>query len=92
MSDCDSTVDPDPKRFPNADCGVFGGWPYLAMQYVIRVGGLPSEADYPYCLGLGGKDDCYPCSPKGYNKTSCGPGLFPPSCNDTLYPCKQGKY
>ena len=51
MSDCDSTVDPDPKRFPNADCGVFGGWPYLAMQYVIRVGGLPSEADYPYCLG-----------------------------------------
>ncbi len=36
-----------------ADCGVFGGWPYLALQYVIRAGGLPAEKDYPYCVGDG---------------------------------------
>lgn len=41
-----------------ADCGVFGGWPYLAFEYVIRAGGLPAEKDYAYCVGDG---SCYPC-------------------------------
>ena len=88
MTDCDSTVEPDPKRFLNADCWIFGGCPYLVMQYRIKVSGLLSEADYPYHLGLGGKNNCYSCSPKVCDKTSCQPGLFPQSCNDTLYPCK----
>lgn len=48
--DCDSTIDP----FNNhADCGVFGGWPYLAMQFVISSGGLEPESNYPYCVGTG---------------------------------------
>jgi hypothetical protein len=66
-----------------ADCGVFGGWPYLAYQYVIHVGGLNSEQAYPYCVGTG---QCYPCMAPGFNKTLCGP---PPSyCNHTEWPCR----
>ena len=38
----------------NADCGVFGGWPYLAMQYIIKAGGLATENDYPYCIVMKG--------------------------------------
>lgn len=41
-------------------------------------GGIEEESAYPYCSGSG---QCYPCVPKGYNKTRCGP---PPSyCNKT---------
>lgn len=53
LVDCDGTHDDK-----HADCGVFGGWPYLAYQYVISSGGIPDEASYPYCAGTG---DCYPC-------------------------------
>ena len=38
----------------SADCGVFGGWPYLAYEYVKTEGGIQTEEDYPYCCGLGG--------------------------------------
>ena len=31
--DCDDSKDA-PKMY--ADCGVYGGWPYLAYQYLIR--------------------------------------------------------
>eukprot|EP00698_Gefionella_okellyi_P007838 TRINITY_DN1916_c0_g1_i2.p1 TRINITY_DN1916_c0_g1~~TRINITY_DN1916_c0_g1_i2.p1 ORF type:complete len:266 (-),score=41.98 TRINITY_DN1916_c0_g1_i2:89-886(-) len=54
------------------DCGVFGGWPNHAMEYLIENGGLETEADYPYCCGTG---DCYPCM-ANKNVTFCGP---PPS-------------
>lgn len=65
--DCDATRDPTNIH---ADCGVFGGWPYLAYQYVEHAGGLNSEATYNYCSGSG---KCYPCPADGYNKTVCGP-------------------
>jgi len=59
LSDCDPY-----------DCGVFGGWPCRAYQYVMDVGGLMSEEQYPYCVGDG---SCYPCPLAGWNKTFCGP-------------------
>jgi cathepsin F len=65
LSDCDSY-----------DCGVFGGWPCRAYQWVIEAGGLMSEAAYPFCEGTG---NCFPCMPRGYNKTFCGPP--PEYCN-----------
>jgi len=65
------------------DCGVFGGYPCRAYQYIIKAGGLMSEKDYSYCVGSG---DCFPCSPPGYNETFCGPG--PEYCNGTAWPCR----
>lgn len=76
------------------DCGVFGGWPYLAYQYIqhevnistfnkpndlLFQGGIESESDYPYCSGKG---TCFPCVPSGWNKTRCGPP--PLYCNETF--------
>ena len=59
------------------DCGVFGGWPYNAYQFIEDAGGLPSETAQPYCSGTG---DCYACM-ANKNKTYCGP---PPTyCNKT---------
>lgn len=59
------------------DCGVFGGWPCAAFEYILTRGGLQREADYPYCAGMGG---CFPCM-ANKNTTFCGP---PPSyCNRT---------
>ena len=59
MVDCD-----------DKDCGMFGGWPYDAYQFIIEQMGIPSEESYPYCCGS--KTTCYPCMAKGYNKTMCG--------------------
>ena len=42
------------KHCYSADCGVFGGWPFLAYEYIKKEGGLQREEDYPYCCGLGG--------------------------------------
>ena len=53
LVDCDGTSDGT-----HADCGVFGGWPYLAYQYIIENGGVPTEETWPYCSGNG---SCYPC-------------------------------
>lgn len=55
LVDCDGSRDDAAGR---ADCGVFGGWPYLAYQFLIDTGGVPTEATNPYCCGHG---DCYPC-------------------------------
>jgi len=55
LVDCDGSRDDAAGR---ADCGVFGGWPYLAYQFIINTGGVPTEATNPYCCGTG---DCYPC-------------------------------
>lgn len=84
--ECDSTIDPTND---NSDCAIFGGWPYLAMQYVIKAGGLPTSEDYPYCFNTTG-NTCNPCSPVGYNDTRCGPGLEPPMCDGTIE-CREGK-
>ena len=65
LVDCDGTSDYDSKH---ADCSVFGGWPYLAYQFIMKQGGIPSSVDVPYCAGTG---DCYPCM-KG-PENLCGP-------------------
>eukprot|EP00605_Chrysophyceae_sp_TOSAG23-4_P000013 GSChrysophyteH1.ASY1.ANO1.13.1 assembled CDS len=65
LVDCDGTADYD---LNHADCSVFGGWPYLAYQFVMESGGMPTEEAYPYCAGTG---DCYPCM-QGPEKL-CGP-------------------
>jgi cathepsin F len=72
LVDCDGTHDDN-----HADCSVFGGWPYLAYQFVIGASGLPSEADYPYCAGTGG---CYPCMQGPVNLC----GLPPPNCDKSI--------
>lgn len=65
LVDCDGSADYDQKH---ADCSVFGGWPYLAYDFIIQSGGVPSEVDWPYCSGTG---KCYPCM---LGPTSlCGP-------------------
>jgi cathepsin F len=73
LVDCDGSTDPAQHH---ADCGPFGGWPYLAFQYIVRAGGLDSDADVPYCAGDG---SCFPCPAPGYNTTLCGPPV--PSCD-----------
>ena len=75
LIECDVSQDVGNRR---ADCGVFGGWPYLALEYVKEAGGIESVADYPYCSGTGG---CYPCVPSGYNVSLCGPA--PEYCNSS---------
>uniref|UniRef100_A0A7S2CIF1 Peptidase C1A papain C-terminal domain-containing protein n=1 Tax=Florenciella parvula TaxID=236787 RepID=A0A7S2CIF1_9STRA len=71
LLECDSSYD---VAQGHADCGEFGGWPYLAMQYVIDAGGLRSDAVMPYCAGIGyGQEGyCIPCMPEGYSKALCG--------------------
>ncbi|CAH1788082.1 unnamed protein product [Owenia fusiformis] len=77
--DCDGTKD---AAHHHADCGIFGGWPYLAYQYVIRAGGIESDKSLPYCSGFGGAPgQCFMCQAKGFNKTLCGPPI--PWCNQT---------
>lgn len=79
--ECDGTYDHGPNT-THADCGIFGGWPYLAYQYVKKAGGLQTWEDYSYCCGLGGKPGtCEICPAAGYNWTMCGPPV--PFCNMT---------
>nr|XP_039273983.1 procathepsin L-like [Styela clava] len=88
--DCDGTKDAEKEK---ADCGVFGGWPYLAYQYVQKAGGIQTETDYPYCCGLGGGEGtCFVCPAPGYNKTLCGPPSeyckISDSCSAKINPSK----
>ena len=52
------------------DCGVFGGWPFLAYQHWIKAGGVRTEKQMPTCSGIpyGQPGACIPCMPKHYNK------------------------
>ena len=43
--ECDGMHDSVSANTTNADCGVFGGWPYLAYQYVKKA---VSESFYSY--------------------------------------------
>jgi cathepsin F len=52
-----------------ADCGVFGGWPSLAYEYIKKVGGIRTEKDYPYCIY---DTSCWPCMASGYSIPLCG--------------------
>ena len=74
LVDCDGTHDDI-----HADCSVFGGWPYLAYQFLIAAGGVPSEQAYPYCAGTG---DCYPCMQGPVSL--CGPPPYTCDRNRTL--------
>lgn len=77
--ECDGMED---VKGGHADCGVFGGWPYLAYQYIKKAGGLETWKDFWYCSGLGGlPGTCEVCPAAGYNWTLCGPPL--PYCNMT---------
>eukprot|EP00801_Mesodinium_rubrum_P005164 Mrub_05167.p1 GENE.Mrub_05167~~Mrub_05167.p1 ORF type:complete len:366 (+),score=119.75 Mrub_05167:130-1098(+) len=71
LVECDSDRD-DQKGY--ADCGVFGGWPYLAFEYMVAFGGLLRWQDYPYCQSQDGKGTvrCYPCMAKHYDVQLCG--------------------
>lgn len=69
LLECDANFDP---KTGNGDCGEFGGWPYLAFEYLIDAGGIRTEAEMPYCSGWTNKSQCYPCMAEGYNKTGCG--------------------
>ena len=66
--ECDATANATSGQ---ADCGMFGGWPWLAFQYVIEAGGLRAEEDMPYCAGLPA-GECYPCMATGYDIKYCG--------------------
>lgn len=41
--DYDKTDNSSNPHNPNADCGVFGGWPYLAYGFLERLGGVEPE-------------------------------------------------
>ncbi|CAF0991538.1 unnamed protein product [Didymodactylos carnosus] len=68
--DCDGMQNPVTSQ---ADCGVYGGWPFLAFQYLIAQGGIANETVYSYCSGL--KTPCEPCNAPGYNDSLCGPPI-----------------
>lgn len=59
-------VECDPK-----DCGVYGGFPSNAYEFVMAEGGFVKESAIPYCAG-GGEHTCTPCMAPHYNQTLCG--------------------
>ena len=69
--ECDANAN---VKADQADCGSFGGWPYLAFEYIMAAGGLRSEEKMPYCANIDYKKPgyCLPCMVKGYNKKICG--------------------
>lgn len=74
LVDCDGSSEPESGH---ADCSVFGGWPYLAYDFIIKSKGLPTWEQDPYCVGTG---DCYPCMQGPVSL--CGPPPF--YCNETI--------
>lgn len=74
LIECDDEAGAGQDDVVNADCGVFGGWPYLAYQYWMKAGGVRTAKDMPYCSGIqyGKAGCCLPCMVRGYNKTLCG--------------------
>lgn len=71
LIECDASAD---ATHDHADCGEFGGWPYLAYDFLTRSGGIFSEKDFPYCSGIpyGEAGNCLPCMPSDYSKALCG--------------------
>jgi len=73
LMECDASSDATcnkqtTKTFGCADCGMFGGWPYLAYDHVKQAGGIFSEAEFPYSWN----NDIYPCMAEGYDREMCG--------------------
>mmetsp|Transcript_27438 Transcript_27438/g.70527 ORF Transcript_27438/g.70527 Transcript_27438/m.70527 type:complete len:247 (+) Transcript_27438:124-864(+) len=71
LVECDAAADPEKG---NADCGEFGGWPYLAYDSIRASGGIYSDEDFPYCSGIpyGEPGNCMPCMASGYSTKYCG--------------------
>ena len=59
---------------------MFGGWPYLAYQYLEKAGGMFSEADWPYwATGM------YPCMPQGLAESGVEAKPKPGGLQSILY-------
>jgi cathepsin F len=71
LVECDASDDP---KNGTADCGEFGGWPYMAFQYFMKAGGVRFDSEMPYCSGIemGKPGTCEPCMAAGYSKKDCG--------------------
>merc|ERR1711934_14351 len=74
LIECDDQTGTHPGGQVHEDCGVFGGWPYLAYQYWIKAGGVRSDKEMPYCSGIqyGNPGACLPCMVEGYKASLCG--------------------
>jgi cathepsin F len=75
LVECDDTVGVrSVDGVMEGSCGVFGGWPYLAYEWLIKAGGVRTDKSMPYCSGIqyGQPGGCLPCMTKGYNTTLCG--------------------
>jgi cathepsin F len=74
--ECDASSDPDGLDGSGcADCGVFGGWPYLAFDYAKDAGGVYQWEAWPYCVSPprhSTLEQCWPCMADGYSKAYCG--------------------
>ena len=67
------SADADDKN-DMSNCGVFGGWPKLALEYVKKRGGIAADSDWPYCAGTLDANLmplCFPCMPQGYSRKGC---------------------
>lgn len=76
LVECDASDDPSGNGgWGCADCGMFGGWPYLAFDYVKDAGGVHAWEEWPYCVSPprgSGLAQCWPCMAKGYSIQDCG--------------------
>merc|ERR1719421_1795857 len=45
LIECDAQAGPGRDGETHSDCGVFGGWPYLAYQYLIKAGGVRADKE-----------------------------------------------
>ena len=63
--ECDASDDPTGlDGYGCADCGMFGGWPYLAYDYARLSGGVYAWTDWPYCVSPprgSNLEQCWPC-------------------------------
>lgn len=72
LVECDDMSGKTQQGEEVSDCGVFGGWPFLAYQYWIKAGGVRSDAEMPYCSGIdyGKPGSCLPCMVTGCASTA----------------------
>jgi len=71
--DCDTT-----------DGGCNGGWPSMAMQYVIGAGGMMKDSDYPYTAGGGSAGQCVFDKTKVYATISAWKTATQPGDENTM--------
>ena len=73
LVECDSSRDGVAR---DADCAEFGGWPFLAFEFMKRFGGVYKDEKFPYCSGTidpkSRMPQCFPCMPRSYDRQFCG--------------------